>query len=252
LKKFKTVRNWLFRLWYGFKGAPLTVNGQIFRFDEELRRWKPDGEVKVLGLLSELLRPGDIMVDVGANFGYHALLGASCVGAAGHVYAFEPVPSNCRLLMRHIGLNNFRDRVTVIPKAASDSEGNIELHGIVDGVSVAAGMHKNTSLGTTIKVSATTLDKSLAHRPKPIRLIKIDVEGAEQLVLRGATTILATDRPLLVVEVHSFALPSFGTSVEAFRRELQSLGYREEVIDAMEGTHGDYYHALFKPVSGDN
>jgi hypothetical protein len=74
------------------------------------------------------------------------------------------------------------------------------------------------------------------------------VEGAEQLVLKGARQILEKDRPLLLVEVHTFALPSFGTSAEAFRNELGGLGYREQVIDTVAGAEGEYYHALFSPV----
>jgi FkbM family methyltransferase len=248
MRAFSQLKDFLFRLRYGFRGVPVQYGGQVIRLDESLRRWNCQNEAQIQKVMRDLLRTGDCVVDVGANFGYHALLCASYVGPSGHVYAVEPVPSNYRLLDRHIALNDFGGRITLITQAASDvAGGTLELHGVLDGVSVTAGMHKAEGSGVVLKVSVTTLDECLAHRPKPIRLIKIDVEGAEQLVLRGAAKLLAQDRPLLIVEVHSFALPSFGTSAEAFRQELEAAGYEERVIDTVAGAEGDYYHALFSP-----
>jgi len=242
-------RDFLFRCRYGFRGVPLTLQGRVLRFDESLRRWNPQTEIEVQKVICQQLRPGDVMVDVGANFGLHALLGASCVGPGGRVYAFEPVPSNYGILERHVALNDFGGRMTIIPKAASDAAGGVlELHGVQEGVTFAASVRKKGTLGATISVPVTTLDESLAQRPKPVRLIKIDVEGAEQLVLKGTRQILEQDRPLLLVEVHTFALPSFGTSAEVFRNEVEDLGYRERVIDTAASEEGKYYHALFSPV----
>lgn len=250
MKAMVSLRNFMFRCRYGFRGVPMIFQGRALRLDEALRRISPDTEIEVQKVLCQQLRPGEVMVDVGANLGLHALLGASCVGPEGHVYAFEPVPSNCHFLERHIALNDFGGRITLIPKAAADvAGGTLELHGAQEGITFAASICKKGATGVTIKVPVTTLDAALAQRPKPVRLIKIDVEGAEQLVLRGARQLLAKDRPLLVIEVHSFALPSFGTSAEAFRQELEGLGYREQVIDTVAGAEGDYYHALFSPVA---
>jgi FkbM family methyltransferase len=246
---FSQLRDFLFRLRYGFRGVPVSCGDQVIRLDESLRRWDCQSEAQVQDVMRDLLRPGDCVVDVGANFGYHTLFCASCVGPSGHVYALEPVPSNYRLLKRHIALNNFDRQITLIPKAASDLPGGtLELHGVQNGVSLVAGMHKDDADGITLSVPVTTLDECLAHRSKPVNLIKIDVEGAEYLVLRGAVKLLAQDRPLLIIEVHSFALPSFGISVEAFRKELETLGYIERVIDTVAGAEGNYYHALYSPV----
>jgi hypothetical protein len=153
------LRDFIFRCRYGFRGVPLTLQGRVLRLDETLRRWSPQTEIEVQKVICQQLRPGDVMVDVGANFGLHALLGASCVGPGGHVYAFEPVPSNCRLLERHIALNDFAGRMTLIPKAASDvAGGTLELHGAQEGIVFAASLRKQGAPGITIKVPVTTLD----------------------------------------------------------------------------------------------
>ncbi len=91
-----TIKNLLFRLRYGFRGVPITFQGRVLRLDESLRRWNPSGEKEVQAVICQHLRPGDVFVDVEANFGMHALLGASCVESIGHVYAIEPVPFNHR------------------------------------------------------------------------------------------------------------------------------------------------------------
>ena len=103
MKTMPRLRDFVFRCRYGFQGVPMTIQGRLFRLDESLRRMSSETELEVQKVICEHLRPGDVMVDVGANLGLHALLGASCVGPNGHVYAFEPVPSNCRTTSRRIG-----------------------------------------------------------------------------------------------------------------------------------------------------
>jgi hypothetical protein len=143
-----TIKNLLFRLRYGFRGVPITFQGRVLRLDESLRRWNPSVEREVQAVICQHLRPGDVFVDVGANFGMHALLGASCVESTGHVYAIEPVPFNHLLLERNIALNNFQTRVTIIPMGAADKAGGfLELHGVTKGIALAASLGKPESDG---------------------------------------------------------------------------------------------------------
>jgi FkbM family methyltransferase len=242
------LKNFVFRLRYGFRGVPLSFQGRILRLDESLRRWSPKAESEVQAVLCECLKPGDIFVDVGANFGLHTLLGASCVGPTGRVYAVEPIPFNQYLLERNIALNDFQERVTVIPMAAADTAGGfLEMHGANEGLTFAASLGKSANAGVSVKVRVTTLDECLKDRPRPVNLIKIDVEGAEHLVLHGARQIIEKDRPGLLIEVHSFALPSFNSSDDSLRQELKQLGYQERLIDRVEGAEGSYFHALYQP-----
>lgn len=218
-----------------------------FRVNESLRRWRTDGEEAVMRVIRELLKPGDTFVDVGANFGLHTMLAASCVGPSGRVIAIEPVPANLRLLERNLELNGFSSRVTVVAKAASDAANRrVTLHGVQEGVSVAASMRPGEAQSGDVVADTTTLDQCLAESVPPARLIKIDVEGAEHSVIRGAARTLSGPRPALLVEVHEFALKDFGTSAEQFRGDLARLGYEERVIDVIEGPEGRYYHGLYR------
>lgn len=241
------LRELFFRVRYGFRGAPMQCLDRSFRVDESLRRWRTDGEEPVMRVIRELLQPGDTFVDVGANFGLHTMLGASCVGPSGRVIAIEPVPANLRLLERNLALNGLSSRVSVLAKAASDvADGRVTVHGVQEGLSVAASMRPGEAQGGDVVVDTTTLDHCLAESAPPVRLIKIDVEGAEHSVIRGATQTLSRLRPALLVEVHEFALGAFGTSAEQFLRDLARLGYNERVIDVIEGPEGRYYHALYR------
>jgi len=245
------LRDFAFRLRYGFRGAPVDLLGRTFRLDESLRRWSAGSEEAVLRSIASILRPGDAFIDVGANFGFHTLVGASCVGDSGMVVAIEPVPANCALLRRNVALNGFDRCVRIVAMAASDAAGQrVALHGVQEGVSVAASIARHEGCGSAIVVETTTLDECLASIDAPLRLVKIDVEGAEHGVIRGAERMLRERRPMLLVEVHEFALPDFGSSARDFREHLERLGYEEQRIDSVRGPEGDYYHALYRPQAG--
>lgn len=239
------LKDLAFRVLHGFRGVPVRILGGRFRLDESLRRWRSEGEEQVLGTIDRILGAGDTFVDVGANFGLHTLVGGGKVGPRGKVVAIEPVPANLALLRRNVRLNGMADRVTIVDRAATDVPGRrLALHHVREGVSVAASLRPVTAEGHSIEVEATTLDECLAGE-RAIRLVKIDVEGAEHLVLRGAKRVLGELRPALLIEVHEFALPAYGTSAGAIRVELRAYGYREQVIDVIEGAEGRYFHALY-------
>jgi FkbM family methyltransferase len=237
----------VFRLLHGFRGVPVSILGHPFRLDESLRRWNTEGEEPVLAAMARVLRRGDTFVDVGANFGLHTIFGARQVGDTGQVIAIEPVPGNYRLLRRNIELNGMRGRVRIVTKAATESPGmRLSLHGVGEGVSVAASLRSRDAVGGTLEVETTTLDQSLEDQAA-VRLVKIDVEGAEHLVIKGAQRVLRQQRPHLLIEVHEFALPDYGTSAGLIRADLEALGYRQSVIDVIDGPAGRYHHALYEP-----
>src|SRR5260370_32799126 len=167
-----TIKNLLFRLRYGFRGVPITFQGRVLRLDESLRRWNPSAEREVQAVICQHLRPGDVFVDVGANFGMHALLGASCVESTGHVYAIEPVPFNYRLLERNIALNNFQTRVTIIPIGAADKAGRfLEIHGRTEGIALEPRLGKPEAEGLSVTAPVTIPDECLKDSLTPSNLI---------------------------------------------------------------------------------
>lgn len=238
-----SLKNGLFRLRHGFKGYPKTVRGVPFRLDESLRRFKTDGEEAIQSALEQHLKPGCFFVDVGANFGLHSLLGCHLVGERGTVTSVEPVPENLRLLRRNIHLNGFASRTRIVPKALlAESQGELEMT-IEAGLSPAATLSR-TPGGKTVSVSSTTMDECLDGEVRLPDLVKIDVEGAEHEVLKGARHLLERG-PTLLVEVHRFALPAFNSSPEILREYLSGFGYTETRLSEMKSHQGDYFHALY-------
>lgn len=134
--------------------------------------------------LSQLLRKGDCFLDVGAHAGFFTLLGSRLVGPEGTVVAFEPLPANLDFLRLHVELNRV-ENVTVFDAAVSDSQG---------AASFAEGSNTHTgglSPNGAIRVRTVKLDELRADGLiATANVIKIDVEGAELQVLRGAEELL--------------------------------------------------------------
>jgi FkbM family methyltransferase len=176
--------------------------------------------------------PGEVVLDVGANLGAYSLLFAEWVGPGGHVYAFEPAPEARRGLERHVRLNHYQDRVTISAAAMSAAPGVVQFraagpHG--DNRIVAAG----SGGGDRIEVRTTSIDEFCATYRLAPTFIKVDVEGAELDVLRGARdTIAARGVALhLYMEMHPRIWGSFGSSRAQIEQELARQGLTPERID---------------------
>ena len=161
-------------------------------------------------LLRLLLKPGMSVVDVGANLGYYLLFFESVIGVAGHVCLIEPSPENLSHLEKNIEANHFGN-VALHPIAVGQKEGVIGLRsGINSGVTgIEQGAYK-----VPIKPLDAVVDRK-------VDFIKIDVEGFELDVLRGAASVLHRDRPILFLEVHPHILPRFGATVDDIQTELR-------------------------------
>ena len=134
---------------------------------------------------------GGVVWDVGANVGFYSLLAAR---KATKVVAFEPLPENLSYLRRHIELNQVGERVQVIPSAASDHDGT-GLFSVVPGNRSEGSLRPYGKL----PVGTVRLD-SLGTVPD---MIKIDVEGNEYEVLRGAIETMRTHHPLVLIARHT-------------------------------------------------
>jgi len=172
------------------------------------------------------LTNGQVCFDVGANVGYFTILGSRCVGSTGKIIALEPAIKNLAYLYQHVNLNKAHN-VTIISAACSDSESLVcfstgkscaEGH-ITSSTSPEAADSEKVSLVPTVTID--TVARQLGILPA---LIKVDVEGAELSVLKGAEATLRKVRPKILLEIHSDALLS---SCSAFLREL---GYKLEPV----------------------
>jgi FkbM family methyltransferase len=195
-----------------------------------LGTWEPELQRSLV----ELVGRGTVVWDVGAASGFHTLILARLVGEQGHVVAFEPFPENIARLRRNIELNGF-DNVIVVEKALADSAGvGFLAPAAEDEVTIVLSRGTSRTDGTEVEV--TTVDQLLAddELPRP-HLLKIDVEGAEVDLLRGARRTIEQLKPVLVLEVHGVW--------EAIDDLLDEFGYdyvgveHETPRDAPEATH---------------
>jgi len=179
------------------------------RIPEEAGFWRGEHEPEVQATLSAIVRPGDVVYDVGAHLGSIALGVARLVGANGGVVAFDGEPANI-LRLRENSVRNHLERSLQVVHAAVWSHTTAQgisfrraRAGTSQGGVEAGGQRPVLADGEIIQVPVITLDDFVAAGGPPPHFIKIDVEGGECEVLRGATSLLRTKRPFLIVEVHN-------------------------------------------------
>lgn len=152
---------------------------------------------KVRSFAAEL-GPGAVVFDVGAHVGFYSLLSAVLVAPGGKVYAFEPLRSNTVKLRRHVAMNGLP--VEVVEAAVADEPGDAYFQQGRDsytGALASRGDH----------VSVVSLDSFRAdHETPDPSVLKIDVEGAEALVLKGAAQTIKDSRPVIYLAVHGNAV----------------------------------------------
>ena len=158
--------------------------------------WEPDVEA----VLKRLVRPGHRVAEVGANMGYHTLTLAEGVGPRGHVDSFEANPAVLPLLRATIAVNGITDRVTIHPEAALDAAGTVEFTSDPDhiGSGHLAIPGEAAHYSRLAVVPAVTLDAALAALAR-LDVLRMDAEGSEPLVLRGATALLQRSPGVAVV-----------------------------------------------------
>jgi FkbM family methyltransferase len=178
------------------------------------------------------VRPGDIVVDAGANVGGYALLFGQWVGPGGRVYAFEPDPRAFAALVDHVTLNGLADRVMPIAAALGNVTGPTRLRlASASGLSrVTAGAEDDAPDAT---VPSIALDDFCARESFRASVIKIDVEGAELAVLRGARQAIAAmgSDVRLFVEMHPAVWTAFGYSADDIVAECRGAGLSLERLD---------------------
>ncbi|MBI4863420.1 MAG: FkbM family methyltransferase [Candidatus Riflebacteria bacterium] len=191
-------------------------------------------EPDVSNVFLRVLRDGDVAIDVGGNCGFFTMLAAALVGSRGRVLSVEPDPGNCARLRHNRDLNAF-DHVSIIEQAAADKTGPVEFF-INSDDSGGSAMWDPGQLPNNVKsreaprkisLQATTIDAEVVRSGvSEVKLIKIDTEGAEHTVLRGASSLIASRRvPFVVCELHPFGLEKMGSSPSALRRHMGSFGY---------------------------
>lgn len=202
-------------------------------------------------VISTLLSPGDTFIDVGANSGFFTLLASHRVGPTGRVLSFEPLPSMRRRITENLALNGMGN-VTLHGVALSNTVGEATFYEGPQGHKGISSMRPIGEASSILQVPTMSLDE-IADKTPSVKLIKIDVEGAEQLVIEGMQSLLAQHHPYLIIEITDQYLKPFGHSAQGLSDSLCSLGYRMYKITPKglietspdRAADEDQYNALF-------
>ena len=177
--------------------------------------WIGNYETEKQAIVKQLIKPGVTVFDIGGNAGFYTLAFSRLVGKGGHVWTFEPFAENIRNLLDHVRLNQLSN-VKIMQTAISEKEDIVDFQ-----IAEHNAMGKMARGGSVYKVSTFSLDYLIANGNVPIPdVIKMDVEGAESLVLSGALKMLSLNKTVLMIALHG----------EVQRREcyqiLDQLGYK--------------------------
>src|SRR5262249_24894046 len=151
----------------------------------------------------EILLPGMVFIDGGANEGHYTVFASQCVGPEGTVWAFEPSSRELKRLEKNLELNASGNvRVFRVALAESNGEGELRITGYAhEGHNTLGGFAHEVELARTERFSLRRLDDLVAEASLTrVDVIKLDVEGAEQRVLEGSRDVLTRFRPVILFE----------------------------------------------------
>jgi FkbM family methyltransferase len=233
------------RVLYAARGEPYRIGGHILRYLPGTRPVRiryagsTNSNVRYDALqviwLSTHLGEGDFALDIGAYCGAYSILMAARCGQTGQVIAFEPDPYARELLRKNLRLNPGIKRPTIEDCACSDEIGQATLFSrkgnsqssLARSVVEFSPAHRSEK----IRVSMVTLDSYLAehHLPTPC-CVKIDAEGAEIRILKGATQLLGSNAHV-VCELHPYAWAAFGNTLGELKHLATAASRRIRYLD---------------------
>jgi FkbM family methyltransferase len=177
-------------------------------------------------LVTRLVRPADVCIDAGCQVGYYSCLLAKLVGDGGRVYSFDANPRACETTRSNLALNDMH-WVEVVHAALADRQGEAQFHVSTDDQTGLSSLGPIAVHQDIITVPCVRLDDFLEQRKRGhIRLLKIDVEGSEGIVLRGLGNFLTNHQvDFIVAECYDERLELMNTSTEQVWALLRSAGY---------------------------
>jgi FkbM family methyltransferase len=230
----------------------LSLNDLVQRYIFFFGSWEPE----ITEYICSNLESGDVFSDVGANIGYYSLLASKCVGDNGKVYAIEASPKIFVQLSANINRNSARN-IIALNCAACDKRGHVSvyLHGQDNcgATTIIAELGENRSAAFETVIEAFPLQDIIPVGDiERAKIIKIDVEGAEWLVLNGLSMLLdrLSDRTEILVEANAAALRTNGASLPALVELLNSAGFCAYVISYDEDSYLQCKPNPIKPWNG--
>jgi len=176
-------------------------------------------------LFKRRIKRGDVVLDIGAFIGYYTLIAARLVGENGKVFAFEPDPTNFQLLRKNVSINCY-ENVIAVQKAVSDRTGKTKLYLSKDN----PGDHRiyeSYDRRQSIEIEAIRLDDYFKNYERKIDFIKMDVQGAEEFVIRGMPLVLQKNRNIeIVIEFWPIGLKRSGVEPEEHLKSLVECSFK--------------------------
>ena len=243
-----TIKLFVKRLWYKARPARIKLTrfvegGCSFEITTKMERSRVTGygaEADYMQRVLSEIKSDDVFYDIGSCVGMFALHVALLGGL---VIAFEPDPGYRKRLKRNIQINRLNKRIKIVDWAVSDEPGVTTLY--TDGINGNSPSLRSVDERGSVTVNINTIDNAVASRQFPYPdLVKIDIEGAEILALRGMKQTLASEKAprFLFIEFHPQFLPSFKSSVEECERLIELHGYTKSYMNK----RGDQLHCIYK------
>jgi len=209
--------------------------------------WLGTYEPELQAALRELIQPGAVIYDVGANIGYVSLLLAKAAGETGHVYAFEALPENAERWRKNVELNGMNPRLSLFAGAVTQAAGPVRflVHASAGMGKAAGSAGRDDKYQSEVTVDGISLDEFIYGQGNPPpQAVKMDIEGGEVLALPGMRRVLAEARPLMLLELHGSessrvaweTLTAAGYKIRWMRRgypvvpSLEALGRKAYIV----------------------
>jgi FkbM family methyltransferase len=184
-------------------------------------------EPNVTRVIKNLLKAGDVFLDLGGNVGYFSMLASRLVKNNGKVLTFEPNPQNLQLIYSS-QLQNEASNIMVYPYAASDTSTILRFTTVGSNGGIVT--EHSDDQNYYLLVQSVVLDEILQNEPR-IDLVKIDIEAHEPSALRGMVNLIKTHKPKIITEFHPWAMKLNNLELpEKYLEQLYDLGYRLSII----------------------
>ena len=240
---------WL-RARYAHSGVPWEVNGEPLRIDPDARHLVPRrSEVPLFEFLRGGIQPGAVVLDIGSFLGVYAMMAARWAGPSGRVVAFEPSAASFAILMRHLRMNGLEGRVDARHTAVGAQTGRTRLVVFEDepyrNMIAPAGPDV-----ASLDVDVVTVDQICASMDRRPTWIRMDVQGLEFDVLRGAHDLLhdARGQLTIVAEMHPEQWVALGIEVRDVDGMLAGMGLRARCLPGQQDRYEQSSHAILDLV----
>lgn len=197
------------------RGVARQIGGESIRFPARWSRYyEAEYEPETFKFFHENLSAGQTVLDIGSHIGLFAVVTAKIVGETGRVFSFEPTPFTRNVLEQVVELNGVAKIVEVRSEAVSSERGSTVFYDTGDAISNANSLVRTERSKTEIPITLISVDEFVAEKGLKVDCMKIDVEGVELDVLRGARRTILEHRPVVRLGLHPPFIVQNGQSLE--------------------------------------